>query len=432
MSTSRLRNLRAWVVSPRISAVSSSLTIIAETPLQPYCICSSSNHHPHFTFVTLLTLLSAGASWEMATLTSGNFREARYRSLAERRQGSRGSSIGSAQFGSLHREGSCYRRLMGPHSHRTTVLAPFLLICGYACTPTTESDNPSLDFDLTSDDGGYGGKSGSQPTSGFDVPQPDPPPEMIYRGEDCEKTLELTIRDFNADHPDMQEHGGGWGDIGCGMVESNLFIGNDGARTPVFQAGNGTGRRTIEAGMISCAPWDGGEPDFQEISSEASFYQWYSNVDGLNIAFPYQIELTLLEGSDTTYYFDSYELDDEAFFPADGQGFDEITEGHNYHFTTEAHALFTYEAGDEFTFSGDDDMWIFINGRLALDLGGMHGPLSATIDFDAQAEALGIVPGEVYNMDIFHAERHIWDSNFRIETNIACFTKVEVPDVIVR
>ncbi len=49
-----------------------------------------------------------------------------------------------------------------------------------------------------------------------------------------------------------------------------------------------------------------------------------------------------------------------------------------------------------------------------------------TIDFDAQAADLGIRAGGAYSMDIFHAERHTDDSNFQIETNIACFIPEEV------
>ena len=63
---------------------------------------------------------------------------------------------------------------------------------------------------------------------------------------------------------------------------------------------------------------------------------------------------------------------------------------------------------------------------LALDLGGMHDPIEATLDFDKQASALGISPGNTYQMDIFHAERHTSGSNFRVETNIKCFTPVVV------
>lgn len=311
----------------------------------------------------------------------------------------------------------------------------FTILLALGCTSSNKEreDTPGESTSSTTDGLNDGGAANLGTSGDFDIPD-DPKPEepMLYMNEDCDKVLELHIRDFNSDHPDMQKHDGGWTDASCGLVQSELFVDDRGARTPLFQAGNGTGRRSIVDGNVECAPWNGGEPSFQVIAGEESFNQWYSNVEGVNSPFTHEIELELMEGSETTYYFDSYDLPDKAFFPADGQGFDEQTEGHNYHFTTEAHLLFTYNEGDVFTFSGDDDMWIFVNGRLALDLGGMHGPLSATIDFDAQADVLGIEPNQPYNMDIFHAERHTWDSNFRIETNIACFTKVEVPDVILR
>ena len=119
-------------------------------------------------------------------------------------------------------------------------------------------------------------------------------------------------------------------------------------------------------------------------------------------------------------------LDDPDFFPLDGLGFNEVTDGHNFHFTTEIHVMFSYQLGQRFTFRGDDDLWIFVNGRLALDVGGLHQALEGTIDFDAQAAALGIMPGGRYRMDIFHAERQTLESNFRIETNISCFEPSDI------
>ena len=64
--------------------------------------------------------------------------------------------------------------------------------------------------------------------------------------------------------------------------------------------------------------------------------------------------------------------------------------------------------------------------QAALHPGGLHNALLVTIDFDAQAAALGISPGNTYPMDIFHAERHTDASNFRVSTNINCFEPVDI------
>ncbi len=255
--------------------------------------------------------------------------------------------------------------------------------------------------------------------------------------EDCDSTLELIIRDFNSDHPDMERDFAGETEMACGYVKPNLFIGGDGTRTPLFHSSEGTGKRFISDGVITCDPWNlvnnmnvPPAPSKYEIEGADSFNQWYTNVDTINSAFEYTLNLKPTPDNPDLLYFDSAEIG--GFFPADGQGFNEQTNGHNFHFTTEAHVRFVYKGGERFTFSGDDDMWIFVNGKLALDLGGLHGPVTATIDFDAQAAELGITARKTYNMDIFHAERHTSDSNYRVETTLGCFETVDVPLVVVR
>jgi len=119
-----------------------------------------------------------------------------------------------------------------------------------------------------------------------------------------------------------------------------------------------------------------------------------------------------------------------AFFPLDDKGFGNEGNPHNYHFTTEVHTEFRYQGGETFHFTGDDDLWVFINGKLAIDLGGVHGAENAQIDLDAQAGSFGITKGNIYPLEFFHAERHTTESNFEVETDLAfvnCGTVV--PDI---
>lgn len=201
--------------------------------------------------------------------------------------------------------------------------------------------------------------------------------------------LKATIRDFKAEHPDFE--GPGNNSVNAGIV--NRELGAD--HKPVYSA---------TAPMVST-------------SGAANFDQWYRDVPGVNQ--PFSIDIPLTQTRPGLFVYDN-----SKFFPIDGRGFGNEGNAHNYHFTTEIHTRFTYKGGEVFTFRGDDDVWAFVNGKLVIDLGGLHTPQMTTIDFDARATELGLTKGETYPMDIFHAERHTVDSNFRIETSIACFTQV--------
>lgn len=233
---------------------------------------------------------------------------------------------------------------------------------------------------------------------------------------DCDSTLEVLYRDFDESHPDFEMAFRG-DVVRRGLVDSLLGAGEK----PVFRDRVGCPAETLDP--LACANWTVSIP---VITSAASFGQWFQTVPGVNLAIPGEIELVETPAGSGQFVFES-----TSFFPlSPTEGFGVTPANHhmgkNFLFTTEIHVSFGYRLGQRFAFRGDDDVWIFVNGRLAMDLGSLHGPAEGVIDFDAQAQSLGIVAGNSYSMDVFHAERHTDGSNFKFTTNIACFTPAVV------
>ncbi len=95
---------------------------------------------------------------------------------------------------------------------------------------------------------------------------------------------------------------------------------------------------------------------------------------------------------------------------------------HNYGFTMKIQATFEYVPGQYFEFLGDDDVWVFINNRLVVDIGGQHSQVSGAVDLDT----LGLTEGFNYPFHIFYAERHTSSSNFMMRTSIDLKTEASL------
>lgn len=98
--------------------------------------------------------------------------------------------------------------------------------------------------------------------------------------------------------------------------------------------------------------------------------------------------------------------------PADKPG---AVDNQNFNFCMEMHANFKYEKGQKFNFIGDDDVWVFINNKLVIDIGGAHWPIKDSVSLDTIS---GITAGQRYDFDLFYCERQFSGSNLLIKTSI--------------
>ncbi|MDB5049056.1 MAG: hypothetical protein JWO30_2127 [Fibrobacteres bacterium] len=105
---------------------------------------------------------------------------------------------------------------------------------------------------------------------------------------------------------------------------------------------------------------------------------------------------------------------DSGFFWIDGKGFGLEGKSRNYSYCMEMHSAFELLPGMEFDFKGDDDVWLFINHKLVMDLGGLHVSLSHITYFDD----LGLPYYQTYPFDFFYCERQTVQSDIKIVTNV--------------
>jgi len=284
-------------------------------------------------------------------------------------------------------------------SRTLAVVALLVVVCAGIGCAGVRADQAGGSGGQPGLDGGARDTGGGGRTS-VDARRQDRDAGVSSPDADCTHELRVAVRDFRGGeqdgkpkHPDFEQ-----------AVTDDRGI---------VTATLGADSKPVYAGGPSGTPTTTGKDNFD---------QWYRDVDGINIHIDVSLLLTPDPARPGVFVYDN-----DTFFPIDMMGWPDPYADHNHDFTAEMHFTFPYRGGEIFNFRGDDDVFVYINGHLAINLGGIHIAEMGSVDLDSRATELGITPGRDYQMDVFYADRHCCDSTFHVETTFECITNVIIP-----
>jgi fibro-slime domain-containing protein len=239
-------------------------------------------------------------------------------------------------------------------------------------------------------------------------------------------TLTGVIRDFpsGSSHPDFQDHPPATPGVKSGK---NVALELDENKKPVYV---GDGQKVqaewkdADDHVIGwCQPAAAGDVsgefnshDDGGVTNSITFAQWFRDVPSVNMSCQWSITLTKEDDDDSDDDEECWVYQTDEFHPIDEQLFGNGPDEHNFYFTYEVVAQFTYTAADDqyFWYKGSDDAWVFINDKLVIDHGGLAVNRDQRIDFNR----LGLTEGAAYELRFFMAERVQPEAHFHIRTNV--------------
>jgi fibro-slime domain-containing protein len=287
----------------------------------------------------------------------------------------------------------------------------------------------------------------------------------IEKGWTCQSAYDnpppkLTIPIISRDFLNYQSDGsGGHPDFGHYCCDDSLLLGKG-----VVASKLGPDRKPVWAGPTEDPVLN---PTKILFTGKKEFNQWYRDESSVNKT--YYESLTLLQSatakttyamnSDTdqpwfdlcgyfplddlskpmvdqntglpvTYHYNQGQPDDRTCHAYQGLGFGNSWANHNYSFTTELRYWFQYGGKENLQFTGDDDVWVFVNGTMAVEMPGIHNRAVANVLLDTSNGTaqvtypnnsslnatvdLKLKIGSVYEVVVFQAERWCCGSNYML------------------